>query len=163
MDLYLIRHADALPLGEQGVTTDGDRPLSDKGERQSAALGNALRQQDIRLDRLYTSPLVRARRTAELLLPTYGRPELTAETIDQLVPSTRPRKLSRFLLKQDGQSIGLVGHMPHLAVFLGWLIGDKRVQIEIAKAGVAHLTCGDVPGKGLATLRWLVGPEWFGK
>jgi len=34
MDLYLIRHADALMLGERGITEDAERPLSEEGERE---------------------------------------------------------------------------------------------------------------------------------
>ena len=39
MDLYLIRHADALALGERGNTQDSERPLSDKGYGQSKQVG----------------------------------------------------------------------------------------------------------------------------
>ena len=161
MDLYLIRHADALALGDAGVSDDADRPLSPDGEAQAKHLGKVLKKQGIALDRLYTSPLVRARQTAELMAAAWKRSDLTVELCDALEPGSRPRKLSRFLLKQEGERVGLVGHMPHLATFLGWLIGDKEVQIEMAKAGVAHLTCGEVPAKGQAAIRWLVEPAWY--
>lgn len=161
MDLYLIRHADALDLGERGVTDDADRPLSAKGEDQALALGRAFQQRGLALDRLYVSPLLRARQTAELLLRELAAPGLTPETCEELTPGTKPRKLSKFLFRHEGTAVGLVGHMPLLAVFAGWLIGDKEVNLEIAKAGVAYLTCGDAPGKGLGSLRWLVGPEWY--
>ena len=42
-----------------------------------------------------------------------------------------------------------------------WLIGDKSINLEMAKAGAALVTCGDLPSKGLGSLRWLVTPEWF--
>ena len=35
MEIYIIRHADALPLGEGGSTTDADRPLSPTGKTQA--------------------------------------------------------------------------------------------------------------------------------
>jgi phosphohistidine phosphatase len=161
VDLYLIRHAEALELGERGVTDDAQRPLSERGEEQSRAAAQAFPMRGITLDRLYASPLLRARQTAEILLRAWSRPELTLETCEELTPGTKPRKLSRFLLKQEGEQIGLVGHMPDLATFAGWLLGDKKLPIEIAKAGVVHLTCGDMPGKGLASLVSLVTPEWY--
>jgi phosphohistidine phosphatase len=160
VDLYLIRHADALALGERGITEDEARPLSEKGEAQALVAAKAL-QKHVTLDRLFCSPLLRSRQTAELLLKTWSRSGLTVETCEHLEPGGNPRKLSRFLLKQEGEHIGLVGHVPHLAEVATWLIGSKKAQIDIAKAGVALLHCGDAPGKGLAILQWLVTPEWY--
>ena len=40
MNLYLVRHADALPVGEQGIAVDEDRPLSEEGLRQARLLGH---------------------------------------------------------------------------------------------------------------------------
>jgi phosphohistidine phosphatase len=161
VDLYLIRHADALALGERGITEDDARPLSEKGEAQAVAAAKALQKNGLKLDHLFTSPVARARQTAELLLKTWSNSALTLETCAALEPNSKPRKLSRFLLKQQGERIGLVGHMPHLAEVAAWLIGSKKVQIEIAKSGVVLLHCGDAPGKGLAVLQWLVTPEWY--
>lgn len=161
MDIYLIRHADALPLGERGITADEERPLSDKGEEQARAVGKVFQKRGIVLDRLYTSPLLRARQTAEGLLQTWARPEVQLQESSALAPGAKPRKLARFLLKQEGEKVGLVGHMPHLAVVTGWLIGDKDVQLDFAKAGIAYIRCGEAPGKGLGVLEWLVTPEWY--
>src|SRR5215472_1662966 len=63
-ELYLIRHADALP-GAEEVTPGGydDQPLSELGRRQARALGKRLR--DARLAAVYSSPIGRARQTAE--------------------------------------------------------------------------------------------------
>jgi phosphohistidine phosphatase len=163
VDLYLIRHADALALGERGVTEDEARPLSEKGEGQAQAAARALQRVGITFDRLLTSPLLRARQTAELMLKTWDQSTSVVETCDALAPGTKPRKLSRFLIKQEGERFGLVGHMPHLAEVAAWLVGSKKAQIEIAKAGVAYLHCGDAPGKGLAVLQWLVTPDWYGQ
>src|SRR5260370_11809442 len=55
MDLYLIRHADALALGERGNTQDSERPLSDKGYAQSKLLGAWLQRKGIPLDQVFTS------------------------------------------------------------------------------------------------------------
>ena len=161
MELYLIRHADALALGERGITNDEERPLSDKGEAQTETAAKAFLRREIVLDRLYTSPLVRARQTAEILLRTWSKPELILETCNALAPDGKPRKLSKFLLKSAGKKIGLVGHMPHLAEFAAWLLGGKGAQIDLAKSGIALITCGDLPIKGMGTLQWLVTPEWY--
>src|SRR5438309_1343090 len=98
MELFLIRHADALSLGERGITNDEDRPLSEKGESQSELAAKALHTKGIVLDKLLTSPLLRARQTAEILLRVWAQPELKLETCDPLAPGGKPRKLSKFLL-----------------------------------------------------------------
>jgi 2,3-bisphosphoglycerate-dependent phosphoglycerate mutase len=65
-EIYLIRHADALP-GADEVTPGGydDQPLSELGRRQARALGERLR--DARLAAIYSSPIGRARQTAEAI------------------------------------------------------------------------------------------------
>ncbi|MBI3821275.1 MAG: phosphohistidine phosphatase SixA [Planctomycetes bacterium] len=161
MELYLIRHADAVPLGEQGVTTDEERPLTEKGNAQSESAAKALAARGVALDKIYTSPLVRARQTAEILMRVWSKPELTLETCDLLAPGGRLRKLSKYLMKSGGAKIGLVGHMPDLSEFAGWLLGDKKMQLDFAKAGVACIVCGELPAKGMGTLEWLVTPEWY--
>jgi phosphohistidine phosphatase len=161
VELFLIRHADALALGERGITKDDERPLTEKGEAQAKATAKAMQVHNITLDRLCTSPLVRAKQTAEIILQVWGRPELILETCDELAPNSKPRKLSKYLMKSSGEKLGLVGHMPHLGEFAGWLLGTKKAQIEIAKSGIAMITCGDLPGKGLGELQWLVTPDWY--
>ena len=64
-------------------------------------------------------------------------------------------------LRLGGRNLAVIGHLPHLAVFAGWLIGSKKAQLDLAKAGVASISCPDEPSKGTGTLRWLVTLEWF--
>jgi phosphohistidine phosphatase len=161
VELYLIRHADALALGERGITNDEDRPLSERGETQAEATAKAMQARGIALDKLIASPLVRARQTAEIMLRVWSKPELILETCDDLALNGKPRKLSKYLMKSGGEKMGLVGHMPQLGEFAGWLLGAKKAQIQLAKSGIALVTCGDLPSKGMGELQWLVTPEWY--
>jgi len=162
LDLYLIRHADALALGERGITEDADRPLSELGETQAQVIALGLYKRGVVFDKLVTSPFVRAHQTAEIMLKHGPTPAPELFTTDTLTPNAKNRKLARYLLKQDGQKIGVVGHLPHIASFAAWLIGGKKVQLDFAKAGVAHISCEDSPRKGSGVLQWLVTPEWLG-
>ena len=58
-------------------------------------------------------------------------------------------------------SVAVVGHQPDLGQLAGWLIGARKAQIDLAKAGVAHIAFDPEPRKGAGTLVWLVTPEWF--
>ncbi len=50
--------------------------------------------------------------------------------------------------------------MPDLSLYAGWLIGCKKVEIELAKAGVACIHFDDEADKGAGVLTWLVTPQW---
>lgn len=161
MEIYLIRHAEALDLGERGITTDEERPLSENGEAQAEAAGRAFQMRGITLDKLVTSPLLRARQTAEILLRVWSRPELVLETSDALAPDVKMRKVSKAAMKAGAERIGLVGHMPGLGDFAAWLLGSKKVQIDLAKAGVVLITCDSEASKGSGVLQWMVTPDWY--
>src|SRR4026207_1064945 len=96
MDLYLIRHADAMPLGENGIDLDEDRPPSAQGGKQAAAVGRRLHRGGIVLDHLIASPLVRAQQTAQILR-RHLQPKPEIATADALTPGARLRKLGKFL------------------------------------------------------------------
>jgi phosphohistidine phosphatase len=161
MELYLIRHAEALSLAQSDVNADADRPLTEHGHAQTRALAAILQRRGVRLDVLLTSPYLRARQTAQGLLDHGAPPPPELKTCDELLPDARSGKLARALRKLRGESIGLVGHMPDLAAHAGWLIGSKKARIDLEKAGVARISCRDVPDKGCGSLVWLITPEWF--
>jgi phosphohistidine phosphatase len=162
MDLYLIRHADALALGERGNTQDSERPLSDKGYAQSKLLGAWMHRKGITLDQVFTSPLLRAHQTAEGIVGAMSSaPPL--QPCPELAPGEKPKRLAKILRQWGGEKAALVGHMPDLPTFAAWLIGSKRAQIDLAKAGIAYLKVPDEPCKGGGVLVWLVIPDWLQK
>jgi phosphohistidine phosphatase len=161
MRLYLIRHADAAPLGEGGVSDDHDRPLTELGHSQTRALAAALQRRDVNLDQIVTSPLLRARQTAEDLHKKWPTPLRDIVSCDHLAPDGRRKKLSRFLRDLKADSVAAVGHMPDLNDYLAWLIGSRSAKVPLEKAGVACLECGPDLGKGDAVLLWLVTPTWY--
>lgn len=160
MDLYLIRHTDALPLEESGSASDADRPLSPTGEAQARTLAAAFRRRGIRLDQLIASPLLRAQQTAEGIIAVWGADAPPLSFSKRLAPGLKPRRLSRYLNGMEGNALGLVGHQPDLNEYAAWLIGNKKVQLDLAKGGVAYLNV-DAFQKGGATLRALLTPEWL--
>lgn len=161
MELYVIRHAEAYPIGEAGAETDEGRPLTPAGEEQARRMAATLKRRGIAFDHLLSSPLVRARQTAERLSEVMTDGKLEVEISDGLVPGTKPKKLAKDLLKLEGDRFAVVGHMPHLADWIAWVIGDKSAQIEMAKSGVALVECSDAPQKGSGNLVWLATPIWF--
>jgi phosphohistidine phosphatase len=162
MELYVIRHAEAVALGEQGITEDSERPLTEQGERQAKALGAGLPAVGVQLELVLTSPLVRARQTADGLVEHWnaeGKPAI--EVCEPLALAFKPRKLARAINAVDKQQLAIVGHEPSLSTWTAWLIGSRKAQLELKKAAVAKIQVDGAVAKGAGQLVWLVPPEWF--
>jgi phosphohistidine phosphatase SixA len=80
MDLYLVRHGEAEAAGVGG---DEARELTDKGMRDSRAVAEAVARAGAKLEAIWTSPLVRARQTAEIIGRVLG---VTAHSDERLRP-----------------------------------------------------------------------------
>lgn len=155
VDLYLIRHAEASLVGENGVTEDASRPLTAEGGRQAEVLQRALSGRGVTLGAVVTSPLLRARQTAERL-------ERLGELVvcGEVAPGGSRKRLCRFLRRLGAGSVAVVGHEPDLGELAGWLIGSRNARIGFGKAGAALVRFEEGPRKGEGELVWLVTNEW---
>ena len=68
--LYLVRHAESIWNAEGRVQGQADPPLNERGLMQAARVANRFRSEHI--DALYSSPLQRARQTAEVVSMATG-------------------------------------------------------------------------------------------
>jgi phosphohistidine phosphatase len=162
MQLVLVRHAEAYPLGEQGATSDFDRPLTDLGRRQATALAAAFQARGIVPAVVLPSPLVRAVQTAAPLLEQLAGENHAPETTELLSPEGYgPKRLSKFVTRFEAGPVVLVGHNPSISDYARWLLNGEAGAVEMDKAAAALIDCPDGPGKGGGVLRWLVSPEWF--
>ncbi len=159
MNLYLVRHAEAAPVGG-AIAFDRDRTLTTRGEGDAALMGRALARLDPDVRRVLTSPLIRAVRTGEIIMKEFpGRPEL--ETTENLAPGFRPGDLFDELDHLDPVgSVIAVGHQPDLSSFICFMIADSsRAAIAMAACAAAKVTVEKGGGRCEATLRWLLTPE----
>ena len=108
MDLYLIRHAESVQLGNGQATKDAERPLTAEGDDQARHLASGLQRKGVRFTKVLTRPLIRARQTAEQMLRNWGAPAPELGLCDELVPGTRPRKLARALRDLDREAANAV-------------------------------------------------------
>jgi phosphohistidine phosphatase len=161
MDLYVIRHAEAVSREDVNGMADEDRPLTDAGRDQCRVLAAALQTHHVTLHKVVSSPLLRARQTAEVLIEHGAAPKPELLECDELAPGGRAKKVTRFLLGLEGDAIAVVGHMPDLGEYVGWLIGEKKMGLTLAKAGVALVRFDGAPDKGAGRLTWLVTPLWY--
>ena len=126
MELYLIRHADALPLADGNVDVDENRPLSPAGLEQCKTIAGGLQRKGVALQVILTSPLLRARQTAEGIVKAWTGTPPEIQVCDQLAPGKKPRKLARMLKDLQREPIALIGHEPDLSGWAGWVVGAER-------------------------------------
>src|SRR5260370_30768905 len=122
MNLYILRHGIAVEHGAAGYENDDERPLTGKGERKMWAIAEAIEALEICFDSILSSPLVRARQTAEIVadaLKCKKRLELT----DTLSPQPGTKPLIEYLQDQRAlDDILLVGHEPFLSQLISLLV-----------------------------------------
>lgn len=142
MQLILIRHAPAEDRAAWALCgqPDGVRPLTKEGMTKMRRAARGLRRVMESPERLFSSPLLRARQTAELLLERY--PDLRVETAAELQPDADPAATLAWLKSLDDcQRIALVGHEPHLSGLLALLVHGHADPgtLPFRKGGIAIL------------------------
>jgi phosphohistidine phosphatase len=161
MHLGLLRHADALRVGGL-VRDDVDRPLSPLGRDQARRSGALMRSAGIRFDHVFTSPLMRAVQTAEIVAAALSHAG-TVESLSMLGRHDAWRAdLDGFLgdLSQgDGAGVLLVGHNPDLSDLAAALLhlSPAAVQLDTACGCVVELSVPRITGVG--TLVGFVDPS----
>ncbi len=153
--LHLLRHAHA------GDRTrwhgdDGVRPLSEKGRRQAEQVAKLLGRMDDAPDLFITSPLVRARETAEIVAEAL-KVEMVVD--GRLAGPLDPDVLAEILLAAGpAERPCIVGHDPDFSELLGELVGTGAIPMR--KGALARVDfAGPIPAAGRGTLRYLVPPE----
>lgn len=140
MWIYLLRHGVAEELGS-GMT-DADRPLTEQGRQKLRAARETWRRLLRDPSLVVTSPLLRARQTAEVFLEATDAAEVL-RVDESLVPGAQPRDavtMLEGLMLAGTESVALVGHEPHLGCLLGELItGQPRRPVPLKKGMLVGL------------------------
>lgn len=154
MRLYFLRHAEALDGANDAV-----RPLSPRGREQCRQIGRWLAAAGIEIDAAYSSPLVRAKQTAELVLKWAGAAHPESLTIvPALLNETSAPAFARWLKTlATHHHILLVGHAPTLADRVRGLLGMAQPDaLKLPKAGLA---CIDTDDAKTGALKFFVTPK----
>ncbi len=117
MQLFLVRHAEAAS-GEP----DELRPLTPQGRDAARALGEQLAAEGIRPDAVLSSPLLRARETAQELARPAG---LEPEPDERLAPGATAEAV-RAAAADRGATVVVVGHQPDCSQIVAALTGGPE-------------------------------------
>jgi len=160
VQIVVIRHAiaedrEAFAVGGR---PDAERPLTERGAQRMRSAAQGLRTILPTIDRLISSPYVRAKQTAEIVAAEY--PELAVETIELLEPGAEPAAVIEWLCGIGPiDVVALVGHEPDLGAFVSYLLtGHDEMSVEFKKGATCLLEC-ERPGPGECTLRWHLAPR----
>ena len=151
MKLYLVRHAEAIE--RSGTTPDASRYLTTEGRRAFRKIARRVREAGVAPDVIFTSPLLRAVQTAEIL----------AERLKHEGPVIVARELSpgfdlpdlRSLLVGAGSpgEAAFVGHEPDLGLLAAAMMTLPKA-FPLRKGAVLALEADGTLRKGTAKFLW---------
>ena len=136
MQLYLLRHANA----DTPAATDFDRALSPMGVNQARTVGWFCREHGLIPEIVLTSPLLRARQTAEHFTQTLGVPP--AEVASFLASGMSPHMaLTELKAYKEFENVLIVGHEPDFSMLIAELLGlPSPEHVSVKKASLTRLS-----------------------
>lgn len=159
MTLYLVRHAIAedFPLTPHGG--DEDRPLSAEGRQRFEQSLVGMRRLELAPTHVFSSPYLRTRQTAALLVAGLGFKGEVREDVG-LVPHAPPVLPSAIKTLPLEARVVLVGHEPHLSQLISVLLtGHDGLRVEVKKGSLTVLELGRGGANARATLLGLYPPR----
>jgi len=135
MQLILLRHGKAEDRHPEG---DRFRALVEKGHAQARRAGELLKAATGLPDIVLTSPLVRARQTAEAFCEAacIPGPVVQGWLACGLDPETALSELKAY---REFERVAIVGHEPDFSTILQWVLGAEGGWLEMKKGSLACL------------------------
>ena len=162
MNLYLLRHGIAVPNDDPEIHSDGERPLTPKGIKRMRRAAKGLGRLRIPFDAILTSPLIRARQSADIIAEILGLTNLLEE-ISGLAPESSVDHLLFSLTRfKNHEHLLLVGHEPLLSMTIGFLLTHNNgvvVNTNLKKGGICRIDIDSLPPTTAGTLHWLLTPK----
>lgn len=157
LGVYLMRHSDAERYATGG---DSNRSLSAHGRRVARKVGTLLAEQDGHIDHIFTSPLVRAVQTTEIVAGCLGLDSSIAARLEVAAPS-RIEDITALLDEVDtsAQGVAIVGHEPTMSSLLLHMLGghgsDRWMGFSPAQVVALSYDRGDCK----FAFSWMIAPD----
>lgn len=155
MRLYFLRHGIAEDVDDANGN-DEQRKLTPKGVERMEAGAHAMARLGVKPAHIYSSPLVRALQTADIVGKAIG---VEVESEPGVGPGFSPQIVDSLLSRLNGDGdVLFVGHEPSMSRVVSALIGGGTVTMK--KGSLARLdTYGRAPLR--CSLVWLIAPAVF--
>jgi len=165
MKLILIRHGIAEDKDDFARTGKSDdlRPLTAEGVARMNEIARGLAQTVSRISVIASSPLVRARQTADTVEEQF--PAAQREVIAAMAPDERYDAFLDWLrTKETARCIAAVGHEPHISGLATWLLtGGNEPVLEMKKGSALLIEFDSEVRAGAGQLRWFLTPAQLRK
>ncbi|NOT35358.1 MAG: phosphohistidine phosphatase SixA [Candidatus Eisenbacteria bacterium] len=160
MRIILFRHGPAGSRDAARWPDDADRPLTQRGTARTRASARGLARLAGPVTRIYSSPLERARHTAELLRTAHGL-DAPIEYLDALAPGGSFREVLKTLSDCEAtEVVALVGHEPDLGKLAAILVfGAPATTLALKKAGACTISFIGAPAPGEGRLTAFLPPR----
>jgi len=157
MELVLLRHGKAENFNPEG---NFQRALVEKGREQARRAARTLKTAGLLPDIVLTSPLIRARQTADEFcqIANMPGPLIKGWLASGMAPETAMSELPAF---RDFKRIAIVGHEPDFSNLVEWILGVTGGGVEFKKGAIACLRI--TPPARFGNLAYLVPPKLAGE
>jgi phosphohistidine phosphatase len=160
MNLYLLRHGIAVEHGSPYYPNDDDRPLTPEGQKKMLQAAHGMKAMGLAFDLILSSPVLRARQTAEIVAGVFDQMNLLAFS-PHLSTSGDGRSLVKQIGDQyaDREDILLAGHEPDMSGLVSRLVsGTEGFPVDFKKGSLCLLQTDQLRWGKCATLCWLLTP-----
>ena len=159
MELYILRHGLAADKADPKYPNDEDRPLTEDGQKKALKVARRMKELGLAFNLVLSSPLARARQTAEITASVLGCKSKLKFTAN-LSPNGSKKELLSELNRRVRARVLLVGHEPYLTELMSILLtGKTGLRIDLKKGGLCKLEAAAVRCGRCATLGWLAPPR----
>ena len=149
MKLYFLRHGEA--DWPNWSKSDDERPLTERGKEEMKKIAAFLERMELSLDQIVTSPLPRAKQTAEIVAERF---KMKLREDKNLEPGFDSAGLQGILEKYPGEHVMIVGHEPDFTKTISALTG---ASLKLSKAGLVLIDLDRTAMRG--RLLWLFPPK----
>ena len=164
--IYIMRHGIAADLGAGGIIHDEDRPLTPEGRVKMQQAAEGIRRLELKFNLIFTSPLLRARQTAEVVADVLDI-QHKLKVVEALAPGrglvgagAGHAELFTEIGAYTFNRVLLVGHQPDLSELASFLLTSNRnLNIEFKKGGLCAIEVTAIPPRGPGLLLWTLTPR----
>ena len=155
MILYIFRHGEAETKAESPTKTDEGRRMTTEGKEQIRKVCALAKQIKMEPNVLLSSPLTRAKETAEIA-KTILNPKAELKITESLSPEGEPEEVYSALSEfKRADSVVLVTHIPILGKLIFSLLGG-HINLEMNNGAVMRIDSKSLPKAGSGVLIWLI-------
>jgi len=153
--LIVVRHAKS--SWDDPDLPDFNRPLNDRGERDAPCMAKRLKEKDLPIDMVVSSPAVRALTTCNVFVDRLGISKAQVKEIKELYHAGDEIILSVIKKLPDASSVAMLfGHNPGLTDFVNNLLEE-----DIDNVPTAGIVCCGLKVNKWSEVKWGCGEMVF--